>query len=40
MITYLIILVVAFAAGFVSGVINANSKKVQKAQDILDAIKK
>ena len=37
--TYLICIVLGFAGGFYAGVKNANSKKVEKAVDILKALK-
>jgi len=40
MITTLILIALAFAGGFYAGVKNANSSKLTKAKDILDAIKK
>ena len=40
MITTLILIALAFAGGFYAGLKNANSSKVAKAKDILDAIKK
>jgi hypothetical protein len=40
MITTLILIALAFGGGFYAGVKNANSRKLAKAKDILDAIKK
>ena len=36
---YLILIVLGFAAGFYAGVKNASSQKVEKAVDILKALK-
>jgi hypothetical protein len=36
---YLILIVLGFAGGFYAGVKNASSKKVEKAVDILKALK-
>jgi hypothetical protein len=40
MITTLILIALSFGGGFYAGVKNANSSKLAKAKDILDAIKK
>lgn len=40
MITTLILIALSFAAGFVAGVKNAKSSKVEKAKDIIDAVRK
>jgi hypothetical protein len=40
MITTLILIALSFGGGFYAGVKNANSSKLSKAKDILDAIKK
>jgi len=40
MILTITLTLVAFAGGFYAGVKNAKSSKVEKAKDILDAIKK
>lgn len=40
MVTILILIVIAFCAGFVAGVVNATSRKVDKARSIIDEIRK
>jgi len=40
MITLLLALALGFAGGFVAGLKNANSSKVAKAKDALNALKK
>jgi hypothetical protein len=40
MITILLSILVGFGGGFYAGVKNANSRKLAKAKDILDALKK
>lgn len=37
--SYVILFVVAFAAGFYAGIKNSNSSKVDKAKSILDVLK-